>query len=71
MNTTLFPSMYSSSFLNVSRSMNVFTLQALMGKPYGSLPRKTVPRVEEASAMNFAVLWDFGVKSLYDYTLPF
>jgi len=35
-----------------------------MGKPYGSLPRKTVPRVEEASAMNFAVLWDFGVKSI-------
>lgn len=54
----------TSSFLNVSRSMNVFTFQALMGKPYGSLPRKTVPRVEEASAMNFAVLWDFGVKSL-------
>ncbi|GAB0204492.1 transmembrane channel-like protein 1 [Grus japonensis] len=33
---------------------------ALMGKPYGSLPRKTVPRAEEASAMNFATLWDFS-----------
>lgn len=41
-----------------------------MGKPYGSTPRKTVPREEEASAMNFAVLWDFGV-NLYEYTLPF
>ncbi|XP_061204275.1 transmembrane channel-like protein 1 [Neopsephotus bourkii] len=34
--------------------------EALMGKPYGSLPRKTVPRAEEASAMNFATLWDFS-----------
>ncbi len=41
-----------------------------MGKPYGSIPRKTVPREEEATAMNFAVLWDFGV-NLYDYTLQF
>lgn len=35
--------------------------QALMGRPYGSIPRKTVPRAEEGSAMDFAVLWDFGV----------
>uniref|UniRef100_A0A8D0H5B5 Transmembrane channel-like protein n=1 Tax=Sphenodon punctatus TaxID=8508 RepID=A0A8D0H5B5_SPHPU len=34
--------------------------EALMGKPHGSLPRKTVPRAEEASAMNFATLWDFS-----------
>ncbi len=47
-----------------------FPLEALMGKPYGSIPRKTVPREEEATAMNFAVLWDFGV-NLYDYTLQF
>lgn len=33
-----------------------------MGQPYGSIPRKTVPRAEEANAMDFAVLWDFGVK---------
>lgn len=32
-----------------------------MGRPYGSIPRKTVPRPEESSAMDFAVLWDFGV----------
>uniref|UniRef100_A0A8C1AXF4 Transmembrane channel-like protein n=1 Tax=Cyprinus carpio carpio TaxID=630221 RepID=A0A8C1AXF4_CYPCA len=40
--------------------------EALMRKPYGSIPRKTVLRNEGASAMNFTVLWDFGV-SLYDY----
>lgn len=40
-------------------------LQALMGRPYGSIPRKTVPRSEEASAMDFAVLWDFGVGYLH------
>ncbi|XP_077200908.1 transmembrane channel-like protein 1 [Paroedura picta] len=34
--------------------------EALMGKPYGSLPRKTVPRAEEANAMNFATLYDFS-----------
>ncbi|KYO20785.1 transmembrane channel-like protein 3 [Alligator mississippiensis] len=34
--------------------------EALMGKPYGTLPRKTVPRAEEANAMNFATLWDFS-----------
>ncbi|XP_009326452.1 PREDICTED: transmembrane channel-like protein 1 [Pygoscelis adeliae] len=38
----------------------VMVPEALMGKPYGSLPRKTVPRAEEASAMNFATLWDFS-----------
>ncbi|KAG8130642.1 hypothetical protein E2320_017243, partial [Naja naja] len=37
----------------------VLVPEALMGKVYGSLPRKTVPRAEEASAMNFATLWDF------------
>ncbi|KAK7172987.1 hypothetical protein R3I93_002955 [Phoxinus phoxinus] len=43
----------------------VMVPEALMGKPYGSLPRKTVPRGEEASAMNFAVLWDFGGYAKY------
>ncbi|NXB66057.1 TMC1 protein, partial [Struthidea cinerea] len=38
----------------------VMVPEALMGKPYGSLPRKTVPRAEEATAMNFATLWDFS-----------
>ncbi|XP_023800507.1 transmembrane channel-like protein 1 [Cyanistes caeruleus] len=39
---------------------STFRHMALMGKPYGSLPRKTVPRAEEATAMNFATLWDFS-----------
>ncbi|XP_057212853.1 transmembrane channel-like protein 1 [Triplophysa rosa] len=43
----------------------VMVPEALMGKPYGTLPRKTVPREEEASAMNFAVLWDFGGYAKY------
>ncbi|XP_030647677.1 transmembrane channel-like protein 1 [Chanos chanos] len=43
----------------------VMVPEALMGKPYGSLPRKTVPRVEQASAMDFAVLWDFGGYAKY------
>ncbi|RLW11678.1 hypothetical protein DV515_00001735 [Chloebia gouldiae] len=33
--------------------------EILMGMPYGSLPRKTVPRAEQATAMDFSVLWDF------------
>lgn len=32
-----------------------------MGVPYGSIPRKTVPRAEEEKAMDFSVLWDFEV----------
>ncbi|XP_009319493.1 PREDICTED: transmembrane channel-like protein 2 [Pygoscelis adeliae] len=33
--------------------------EVLMGMPYGSMPRKTVPRAEQARAMDFSVLWDF------------
>ncbi|XP_039768741.1 transmembrane channel-like protein 2 [Ornithorhynchus anatinus] len=33
--------------------------EVLMGVPYGSIPRKTVPRAEEDKAMDFSVLWDF------------
>uniref|UniRef100_A0A8C3UKN2 Transmembrane channel-like protein n=1 Tax=Catharus ustulatus TaxID=91951 RepID=A0A8C3UKN2_CATUS len=43
----------------------VMVPEALMGKPYGSLPRKTVPRAEEATAMNFATLWDFSGLAQY------
>lgn len=35
--------------------------KVLMGMPYGSIPRKTVPRAEEERAMDFSVLWDFEV----------
>ncbi|XP_030647679.1 transmembrane channel-like protein 2-B [Chanos chanos] len=34
--------------------------EVLMGLPYGSIPRKTVPREEQARAMDFSVLFDFG-----------
>ncbi|CAI5786857.1 channel 1 [Podarcis lilfordi] len=43
----------------------VMVPEALMGKPYGTLPRKTVPRAEEATAMNFATLWDFSGLAQY------
>ncbi|KAJ8380712.1 hypothetical protein SKAU_G00014900 [Synaphobranchus kaupii] len=43
----------------------VMVPEALMGKPYGSMPRKTVPRAMERSAMDFAVLWDFGGYAQY------
>ncbi|XP_029916488.1 transmembrane channel-like protein 2-B [Myripristis murdjan] len=34
--------------------------EVLMGLPYGSIPRKTVPRTEQDTAMDFSVLMDFG-----------
>ncbi|XP_056312885.1 transmembrane channel-like protein 2-B [Danio aesculapii] len=34
--------------------------ELLMGIPYGSIPRKTVPREEQSSAMDFSVLFEFG-----------
>ncbi|NP_001289152.1 transmembrane channel-like protein 2-B [Danio rerio] len=34
--------------------------ELLMGIPYGSIPRKTVPREEQDSAMDFSVLFEFG-----------
>ncbi|KAJ7322606.1 hypothetical protein JRQ81_018893 [Phrynocephalus forsythii] len=33
--------------------------EILMGAPYGSIPRKIVPRAEQKTAMDFSVLWDF------------
>ncbi|XP_042328544.1 transmembrane channel-like protein 2 isoform X1 [Sceloporus undulatus] len=33
--------------------------EILMGAPYGSIPRKIVPRAEQPKAMDFSVLWDF------------
>uniref|UniRef100_A0A3Q3A1P4 Transmembrane channel-like protein n=1 Tax=Kryptolebias marmoratus TaxID=37003 RepID=A0A3Q3A1P4_KRYMA len=34
--------------------------EVLMGLPYGSIPRKTVPRDEQDTAMDYSVLSDFG-----------
>uniref|UniRef100_A0A3Q2DQ18 Transmembrane channel-like protein n=1 Tax=Cyprinodon variegatus TaxID=28743 RepID=A0A3Q2DQ18_CYPVA len=52
-------------FINQSFYRYIVQIYALVGKPYGSIPRKTVPRAEEASAMDFAVLWDFGGYAQY------
>ncbi|XP_008287277.1 transmembrane channel-like protein 2-A [Stegastes partitus] len=34
--------------------------EVLMGLPYGSIPRKTVPREEQATAQDYSVLMDFN-----------
>ncbi|XP_037547701.1 transmembrane channel-like protein 2-A [Nematolebias whitei] len=34
--------------------------EVLMGLPYGSIPRKTVPRAEQDTAMDYSVLMDFN-----------
>ncbi|KAM8865885.1 transmembrane channel-like protein 2-B [Synchiropus picturatus] len=41
--------------------------EILMGLPYGSLPRKTVPREEQDKAMDFSVLFDFGGYCKYSF----
>lgn len=43
--------------------------QVLMGLPYGSIPRKTVPRAEQATAQDYSVLMDFNVSLIYDKDL--
>ncbi|XP_068615567.1 transmembrane channel-like protein 2-B [Brachionichthys hirsutus] len=41
--------------------------EILMGLPYGSIPRKTVPREEQPTAMDYAVLFDFGGYCKYSF----
>ncbi|XP_042343722.1 transmembrane channel-like protein 2-B [Plectropomus leopardus] len=41
--------------------------EVLMGLPYGSIPRKTVPREEQATAMDFSVLNDFEGYCKYSF----
>ncbi|KAJ4941412.1 hypothetical protein JOQ06_011291 [Pogonophryne albipinna] len=41
--------------------------EILMGLPYGSIPRKTVPREEQETAMDFSVLNDFGGYIKYSF----
>ncbi|XP_039875768.1 transmembrane channel-like protein 2-B [Simochromis diagramma] len=45
-------------------AFKVMMTKVLMGLPYGSIPRKTVPRSEQDTAMDFSVLFDFGVRIL-------
>uniref|UniRef100_A0A8C1AZU3 Transmembrane channel-like protein n=1 Tax=Cyprinus carpio carpio TaxID=630221 RepID=A0A8C1AZU3_CYPCA len=42
-------------------AFKVMMTKVLMGMPYGSIARKTVPRDEQDSAMDFSVLFEFGV----------
>lgn len=35
-----------------------------MGLHAGSIPRKTIPRDQQATAMNYGVLSEFGVKKI-------
>lgn len=44
-----------------------FIRQVLMGLPYGSIPRKTVPRAEQATAQDYSVLMDFNVSLRCDF----
>ncbi|KAG5272613.1 hypothetical protein AALO_G00167450 [Alosa alosa] len=44
--------------------------EVLMGLPYGSIPRKTVPRAEQPTAMDYSVLMDFNVRiGIFGYSL--
>uniref|UniRef100_A0A3P8Y5Z9 Transmembrane channel-like protein n=1 Tax=Esox lucius TaxID=8010 RepID=A0A3P8Y5Z9_ESOLU len=40
----------------------VMMTKVLMGLPYGSIPRKTVPRAEQATAQDYSVLMDFNIR---------
>uniref|UniRef100_A0A3B4AQX8 Transmembrane channel-like protein n=1 Tax=Periophthalmus magnuspinnatus TaxID=409849 RepID=A0A3B4AQX8_9GOBI len=41
--------------------------EILMGLPYGSIARKTVPRAEQDTAMDFSVLFDFNGYCKYSF----
>ncbi|XP_076020797.1 transmembrane channel-like protein 2-B [Genypterus blacodes] len=41
--------------------------ELLMGLPYGTIPRKTVPREEHDKAMDFSVLFEFGGYCKYSF----
>ncbi|XP_073322703.1 transmembrane channel-like protein 2-B [Pagrus major] len=41
--------------------------EILMGLPYGSIPRKTVPREEQPTAMDYSVLFEFGGYCKYSF----
>uniref|UniRef100_A0A8C6PFM1 Transmembrane channel-like protein n=1 Tax=Nothobranchius furzeri TaxID=105023 RepID=A0A8C6PFM1_NOTFU len=47
-------------------AFKVMMTKVLMGLPYGSIPRKTVPRSDQATEMDLSVLLDFGVRIIAD-----
>ncbi|KAK3527177.1 hypothetical protein QTP86_014593 [Hemibagrus guttatus] len=53
--------MYGMNLVLFSLTFGLIVIpELLMGLPYGSIPRKTVPREEQDSAMDYAVLTDFS-----------
>ncbi|XP_047665590.1 transmembrane channel-like protein 2-A [Tachysurus fulvidraco] len=53
--------MYGMNLVLFSLTFGLIVIpEVLMGLPYGSIPRKTVPREEQANAMDYAVLTDFS-----------
>ncbi|XP_028435012.1 transmembrane channel-like protein 2-B, partial [Perca flavescens] len=50
-------------------AFKVMMAKVLMGLPYGSIPRKTVPREEQATAMDYSVLSDF--EGYFKYSILF
>ncbi|XP_053473595.1 transmembrane channel-like protein 2-A [Ictalurus furcatus] len=53
--------MYGMNLVLFSLTFGLIVIpEVLMGLPYGSIPRKTVPREEQDTAMDYAVLTDFS-----------
>ncbi|XP_069820363.1 transmembrane channel-like protein 2-B isoform X2 [Dendropsophus ebraccatus] len=53
--------MYGVNIVLLSMVLGLIIIpELLMGLPAGSIPRKTIPRDEQASSMNYAVLSEFG-----------
>ncbi|XP_026881175.2 transmembrane channel-like protein 2-A [Electrophorus electricus] len=53
--------MYGMNLVLFSLTFGLVVIpELLMGLPYGSIPRKTVPRAEQATAMDYSVLTDFN-----------
>ncbi|XP_051533110.1 transmembrane channel-like protein 2-A [Myxocyprinus asiaticus] len=53
--------MYGMNLVLFSLTFGLVVIpEVLMGLPYGSIPRKTVPRAEQDTAMDYSVLTDFN-----------
>ncbi|KAI5089168.1 transmembrane channel-like protein 2-A, partial [Silurus meridionalis] len=53
--------MYGMNLVLFSLTFGLIVIpEVLMGLPYGSIPRKTVPREEQDTAMDYSVLTDFS-----------
>ncbi|XP_076868184.1 transmembrane channel-like protein 2-A isoform X2 [Brachyhypopomus gauderio] len=53
--------MYGMNLVLFSLTFGLVVIpEVLMGLPYGSIPRKTVPRADQATAMDYSVLTDFN-----------